>query len=59
MDLQGVRGEGLRVPRRSKSNVLYPFKPLLHGFRGPPVAPIDTLEASEFFLTFRGPRRKK
>jgi hypothetical protein len=52
------KGSAERV-KDFKSKVLYPFKPLLQEFWGPPMAFIDTIGAHGFFLTFRGPQSKK
>ena len=46
--------------KMTKNKVLYPFKPLLYGFRGPPVVPSNTIGFREsFYFIFRGPRSKK
>ena len=47
----------LRVLEYHRSKVLYPFKPILHGFRGPPVVPIDTLGVRGSFILFLGDHR--
>ncbi len=59
MDPQGVRGEGLEVHEDHKCKVFYPFKPLLSGFKGPPLALIDTLGVRGIFFSFRVPLSKK
>ena len=59
--LAGMRGEGLRSPRRPQklSTVLCPFKPLLKAFRAPPEYTLIIQGSVEFFSTFRGPQSKK
>jgi hypothetical protein len=50
--LTGGPWRGSGVYEDHKSKVLYPFKPLLYGFGGPPLALIDTLWVREIFFEF-------
>jgi len=47
------------VREDSKNKVMYPFKPILQGFRDPPVTPIDTVEVQEGFFIFKGSTEQK
>jgi hypothetical protein len=42
-----------------KSEVLCHFKPLLHGFNGPPIVPFDTLGVLVVFFDFKGLTKQK